>query len=53
MCIRRRLQTVQTSQTLVDERDTLIRRAQEKLIVVAMEVAIEARQLAGREVGLV
>lgn len=44
---------MQTSQALIDEGNTLIRRAQEELIVIAVQVAVEMRQLVRREIGLV
>lgn len=53
MGISRWLETVQTSQALVDERNTLIRRAEKELIVIAVQVAVEMRQLVWCQVGLV
>ena len=48
-----RLQAVQTSQRLVYKRNTLARRLQEELIVVAMQLAVERSELFWREVGVV
>lgn len=48
--VRQRLQTVLTSQALIYKRDASAWRAQEQLIVVAMQFPVEAGELRGREV---
>jgi hypothetical protein len=44
---------MQTSQTLVYERDAFVRRAQEQLIIIALQVTVEVGKLIGRQVRLV
>jgi hypothetical protein len=41
---------METSQTLVNECDTLMRGAKKQLVIVALEVAIEVRKLVGGEI---
>ncbi len=45
---RLRLQTVQAPQTLINKSETIMRRAEEKLVVVAVEVAVEVGELVRR-----